>query len=76
MRYRIFTVTAIALAMLAIHGCGDDAKPMPPTDAVKPAADTTKPAAAPAAPAAPAASSATSATPAPGAPTPAPAPAK
>jgi hypothetical protein len=67
MRYRIFTVTAIALAMLAIHGCGDDAKPMPPTDAVKPAADTAKPAAAPAA---------SSATPAPGAPTPAPAPAK
>jgi hypothetical protein len=68
MRYRIPTVTAIALAMLAFHGCGDDAKPAPdttkaPADAAKPAdakpADAAKPAEAkpadaPAAPAAPA----------------------
>jgi len=63
MRYRIFTITAIALAMMAFHGCGDD-KPTPPpapvsTDAAKPAdakpsASDAKPAAAPAAPAAPA----------------------
>ncbi len=62
MRYRILTVTAIALAMLTFHGCGDDAKPAPattteakPTEPAKPAeaakpADA-KPAAAPAAPA-------------------------
>jgi hypothetical protein len=65
MRHRIFTVTAIAIAMLAFHGCGDDkAAPTPapatdtskpatdakPTDAAKPA-DAAKPEAAPAAPA-------------------------
>jgi hypothetical protein len=73
MRYRIITLSAIALAMLALHGCGDDtAAPAPATtNAAKPAAapaatatpaPTATPAAAPAA--APAATPAAPATPA------------
>jgi hypothetical protein len=72
MRYRILTVTAIALATLAFHGCGDDAKPIPvpsTSDTAKPA-DAAKPTTAPVPPAT------TTSPAAPSAPTPAPAPAK
>jgi hypothetical protein len=77
MRKRILTVTAIAVAALAFHGCGDDSKPTP--DASKTPVDAAKPADAKPAEDKPASSSATPApaTPAPATPAPAaPAPTK
>lgn len=66
MRNRILTVTAIAFAALAFHGCGDDSKPTP--DASKTPVASPKPADAKPADAKPASSSAT---PAPATPAPA-----